>query len=56
MMSKIDVVPHLDDFWRYGRVLARNNADADDLVQEALVRALSSVAAPFCCFAWRLDQ
>ena len=36
-----DVTPHLDDLWRYARVLARDDSDADDLVQEALVRALS---------------
>lgn len=39
--SDIDVVPHLDMLWRYARVLTRNDADADDLVQEALTRALT---------------
>jgi RNA polymerase sigma factor (sigma-70 family) len=41
MTAPLDVVPHLEDLWRYGRVLTRNDADADDLVQEALVKALS---------------
>ncbi len=39
-MAKLDVTSHLEDLWRYARVLTRNDADADDLVQEALVRAL----------------
>jgi len=41
MKAKPDVAPHLEDLWRYGRVLTRNDADADDLVQEALARALT---------------
>lgn len=41
MKASFDVTPHLEDLWRYGRVLTRNDADADDLVQEALVRALT---------------
>jgi RNA polymerase sigma factor (sigma-70 family) len=41
MKVNLDVTPHLEDLWRYGRVLARNDADADDLVQEALARALA---------------
>lgn len=40
----LDVIPHLEDLWRYGRVLTGNDSDADDLVQEALVRALSLAA------------
>lgn len=40
MTPRFDVTPHLDDLWRYARVLARDDGDADDLVQEALVRAL----------------
>lgn len=36
-----DIVPHIDNLWRYARVLTRNDADADDLLQESLVRALS---------------
>jgi RNA polymerase sigma-70 factor (ECF subfamily) len=31
----------LEDLWRYARVLTRNDVDADDLVQEALSRALA---------------
>lgn len=41
MKANFDVTPHLEDLWRYGRVLTRNDADADDLVQEALARALT---------------
>jgi RNA polymerase sigma factor (sigma-70 family) len=41
MKARWDVTPHLEDLWRYGRVLTRNDADADDLVQEALTRALT---------------
>ncbi|WP_245420386.1 MULTISPECIES: sigma-70 family RNA polymerase sigma factor [unclassified Mesorhizobium] len=37
----MDVIPYLEDLWRYGRVLTGNDSEADDLVQEALVRALS---------------
>ncbi|WP_181707650.1 sigma-70 family RNA polymerase sigma factor [Chthonobacter rhizosphaerae] len=37
----IDPVPHLDELWRYARVLTRDDADADDLLQEALARALA---------------
>jgi RNA polymerase sigma-70 factor (ECF subfamily) len=33
------VLPHLDAAWRLARWLTRNEADADDLVQEAYVRA-----------------
>jgi RNA polymerase sigma-70 factor (ECF subfamily) len=42
MRAKLDVTPHLEDLWRYARVLTRSDADADDLVQEALARALAS--------------
>lgn len=41
MKVNFDVTPHLEDLWRYGRVLTRNDADADDLVQEALARAIA---------------
>jgi RNA polymerase sigma factor (sigma-70 family) len=41
MRASFDVTPHLDDLWRYARVLTRSDADADDLVQEALARALA---------------
>ena len=36
MNRSFDVTPHLEDLWRYGRVLTRNDADADDLVQNQL--------------------
>ncbi|OHV78163.1 sigma-70 family RNA polymerase sigma factor [Mesorhizobium sp. ORS 3428] len=41
MKARFDVIPHLEDLWRYGRVLTGSDSEADDLVQEALVRALS---------------
>lgn len=40
MKQSLDVVPHLDSLWRYARVLTRDDADADDLVQDALARAI----------------
>jgi RNA polymerase sigma-70 factor (ECF subfamily) len=40
MKSDLDVVPHLDSLWRYARMLTRNDADADDLMQDALARAI----------------
>jgi RNA polymerase sigma-70 factor (ECF subfamily) len=45
MKAKLDVIPHIEDLWRYGRVLTGNDAEADDLVQDALVRALSMAAS-----------
>ena len=33
------VLPHLDAAYRFARWLARSPADADDLVQEAMLRA-----------------
>ncbi len=41
MTVNFDVTPHLEDLWRYARVLTRNDVDADDLVQEALARAIA---------------
>jgi RNA polymerase sigma-70 factor (ECF subfamily) len=45
MKAKLDVIPHLEDLWRYGRVLTGNDSDADDLVQEALARALTMASS-----------
>lgn len=42
MRQRIDVTRHIEDLWRYARILTRDDADADDLLQDALVRALSS--------------
>lgn len=41
MTSPPDLTPHLEDLWRYARVLTRDDSDADDLVQEAITRALT---------------
>ncbi|MGE0279598.1 MAG: sigma-70 family RNA polymerase sigma factor [Rhizobiaceae bacterium] len=41
MKLRIDVVPYLDDLWRYARVLTKNSDLADEIVQESLIRALS---------------
>ena len=40
MKAKFNVTSHLEDLWRYARVLTRDDDDADDLVQESLARAL----------------
>jgi RNA polymerase sigma-70 factor (ECF subfamily) len=40
MSSPAEVALHLDALRRYARVLARDGADADDLVQGALLRAV----------------
>ena len=42
MKVSFDIIPSLEHLWRYARVLTRNDDDADDLVQEALTRALAS--------------
>lgn len=39
-MTKFDLRPHLEPLRRYARVLARADAEADDLVQGALLRAV----------------
>lgn len=44
-MTKFDLVPHLDPLRRYARVLARGDAEADDLVQGALLRAFERRAS-----------
>lgn len=38
------VLPHLDGAYRYARHLARDPADAEDIVHEAFVRALKAYA------------
>lgn len=40
MTPPFDILPHLDSLRRYARVLVRHDAEADDLVQGALVRAM----------------
>jgi len=40
-MTSLDVVSHIQRLRRYARFLCRDAADADDLVQETLVKALS---------------
>ena len=37
------VMPHLDDAYTLAKWLARNSSDADDIVQEACVRALQAL-------------
>lgn len=39
MRNRFDVTPHLDALRRYARILIRQDQDADDLVQGALLRA-----------------
>jgi RNA polymerase sigma-70 factor, ECF subfamily len=39
------VLPHLDAAFNYARWLARNDADAEDLVQDASIRAWRFVGA-----------
>src|SRR5260370_31277084 len=36
------VLPHLDAAYRFARRLSRSSADADDVVQEAVLRAFRS--------------
>jgi len=36
------VLPHLDAAYRFARWLSRSSADADDVVQEAVLRAFRS--------------
>lgn len=37
------ILPHLDGAWRYARFLCRNDAVAEDIVQDAFVRALKAI-------------
>ncbi len=37
------VLPHLDDAYGFAKALARNGADAEDIVQDACVRALAAL-------------
>jgi RNA polymerase sigma-70 factor (ECF subfamily) len=39
-MTKLDLTPHLEPLRRYARVLTRGDAESDDLVQGALLRAV----------------
>jgi RNA polymerase sigma factor (sigma-70 family) len=39
MRFEAQVMPHLDAAYRFARWLARSSADADDIVQEAVLRA-----------------
>jgi RNA polymerase sigma-70 factor (ECF subfamily) len=41
MKRSADIVPHIESLWRYARVLTRDDADADDLLQESLARAIA---------------
>ncbi len=41
MRPRLDPLPHLEDMGRYARVLTKNDADAEELVQEALMRGLA---------------
>ncbi len=47
MRSRFDaeVLPHLDAAYRYARWLSRSPSDADDVVQEALLRAFRGLNA-----------
>lgn len=60
------LLPHLDDAYRYARYLARDPAAAEDIVQDAYLRALKSYAScrgnekawlfaivRNCCIDWR---
>lgn len=40
-MTTLDVVAHVQRLRRYARFLCRNTADADDLVQDTLVKAIA---------------
>ena len=40
-MTTLDVVAHIKRLRRYARFLCRNTADADDLVQDTLVKAIA---------------
>jgi RNA polymerase sigma factor (sigma-70 family) len=42
---EVQVLPHLDAAYRFARWLARSSDDADDLVQEAILRAYRSFDA-----------
>ena len=39
-MTSLDVVAHIQRLRRYARFLCRDASDADDLVQETLVKAI----------------
>lgn len=37
------ILPHLDNAWRYARFLSRDDSAAEDIVQDAFVRALKAI-------------
>ena len=40
MKNEKAVTAHLEDLWRYARVLTKDDEQAEDLVQESLAKAL----------------
>src|SRR5215475_11071293 len=42
-LATLDFIQHLDGLYGYAMVLSRNRAEAEDLVQEACLRALRAM-------------